>query len=684
MKRIYSILLAAFALLAFAPGVRAQDTQDYSIKGVIGDLTFKEVSYTESSNVGFSKTVSSPTSDGTYWIKLEAFATGSAVVTTTSTPSDVILVLDVSTSMTKNSYTSSTGTEYSTRLAALKEAAISFVTNIYNNDQTSTSADGTYAGNRIGIISFGGQVTDNTQGWVYVNRDSDGNVSSKLSSLTSTINNLNTGNSGTWTSSGLRVAIENYLAGTTTTTTKREGANLTVVVFTDGEPATGGSNSATIEIDGKYVTGTGANFSSYIANNAVYYANQLKNTYSAKVFTVTLLGSNPDTRVIPLANLMSSNYPSANAKFQSTSQWAQTDPVTCSDDEFTYGVANTDGVEYFQDASTADLTSIFDAIASQSGGSTNTSLSESTSTVDIVSSSFMLPANATKEDIKVFTAPCTGKDGDVLQFDEETLAPYSDDKYDKYKIDENGTKTLVETDVDVDKDIAVVIGTDANNNPSIEVTGFDYSNNWCGSVTSGSVVTYQGHKVIILIPVQMNPDAVGGPNVETNAAGSGIYVNGDDDEPLITFDSPTVSLPVNIHIEKTGLEKGESAKFTIQRTTLPMSDSSTWEYVTSVFVTCTSTETDPIVKVRGLPSTNDSGVGFVYRVIEEGWSWSYDPDEDTYIQYTNTSKVDNPFTFNNTKKENIDTTVRHAESKATNIFNNGGSVVYNDSKNNGR
>ena len=671
MKRIYSILLAAFALLAFAPGVRAQDTQDYSIKGVIGDLTFKEVSYTESSNVGFSKTVSSPTSDGTYWIKLEAFATGSAVVTTTSTPSDVLLILDMSTSMNE-SYGSGT------RLSALKAAVKSFVGVLYENAETSSAADKDYDGNKVGIVTFYGGSTDVTGGWVDVQENVEKSGDEYTGHLISTIESLSIGASGTWTHEGLETAIDKYLDGTPNT--KRENANLTVVIFTDGEPAAGG---------GQNVGGQGGrNFNNYIANTAVYYAHILKDTstgYGAKVFTVTVLDSNPDNRVIPFAKLMSSNYPTASATEHSTDVWTYNSSTgLVSATGLSYGDANTDGVEYFQDASTADLTSIFDAIASQSGGSTNTSLSESTSTVDIVSSSFMLPANATAEDIKVFTAPCTGKDGDELQFGTETLAPHSNDKYDKYKIDENGTKTLVETDVDVDKDIAVVIGTDANNNPSIEVTGFDYSNNWCGSVTSGSDVTYQGHKVIILIPVQMNPDAVGGPNVETNAAGSGIYVNGDDDEPLITFDSPTVSLPVNIHIEKTGLEKGESAKFTIQRTTLPMSDSSTWEYVTSVFVTCTSTETDPIVKVRGLPSTNDSGVGFVYRVIEEGWSWSYDPDEDTYIQYTNTSKVDNPFTFENTKKDQIDIKVRHAESKATNTFKTGGGVTYDDSKDNGR
>ena len=100
------------------------------------------------------------------------------------------------------------------------------------------------------------------------------------------------------------------------------------------------------------------------------------------------------------------------------------------------------------------------------------------------------------------------------------------------------------------------------------VTGFDYSSNWCGpiyDVDGTTVLGYQGHKVIIMIPIKMNPEAAGGPGVSTNAEGSGIYINADDEEALLEFESPKVSLPVNLHIKKQGLKEGESAKFTIMR-----------------------------------------------------------------------------------------------------------------------
>ena len=224
-----------------------------------------------------------------------------------------------------------------------------------------------------------------------------------------------------------------------------------------------------------------------------------------------------------------------------------------------------------------------------------------------------------------------------------------------------------------------------------------------------------------MIPVKMNPDAVGGPNVETNAPGSGIYIDPDDPAPLITFDSPTVSLPVNIYLEKIGLDPGESAKFKIDRAIIPDEenwdpanfDESAWTYVSTVFVTNgpnskKSKNGNPLIQVRGLPATitvdaNNDGIpdvgadgkiiqlGVVYRITEENWAWSYDidgTDEYPNPQYTVTSKVDNPFAYSNDKKENIDVIIRHAESKATNIFKAVGegetNERYDDSKTNDR
>ncbi len=256
------------------------------------------------------------------------------------------------------------------------------------------------------------------------------------------------------------------------------------------------------------------------------------------------------------------------------------------------------------------------------------------------------------------------------------------------------------------KKVDATIGISLEGTNKIKVTGFDYSSNFCGPVYKLNEPTvvdhYQGYKIIIMIPIKMNPDAVGGPDVNTNGAGSGIFVKEGDATAFVPYESPTVSLPVNIYITKKGLKGGESAKFMIERATLPKSgpvvySELTWTYVSTVFVTKSKgSTTDPIVYVRGLPANQDVVIGegdsattehrsFVYRISEENWSWSYTPY--TPPQYTDTENIDNSFTFSNTPIENIDVKVRHAESKATNIFKPGvveGNVIYDDSKTNTR
>ena len=806
MKKIYNIILSAVALLAFVPFAGAQ-----SIEDVLGDLQFpQEKDPQVVDHVGFNKTVSSPTSDGTYWIKLEAFATGEASMVLSSTPADIILVLDSSTSMDTNDYgvvnyvsrgrqpysynsytttyycklfkdgkyypvyrggnsdtgyylyfTADDGTVYYlndnhhqfpeqdglateshvyvyqpgnvffngelyerrtstiTRIAALQQAVNEFIDAIYENDQEVKRLDPSYPGNRIAIITYDNNaytLTNSTQGsgnssryrwtengtanWFYI---SGNNVRSRLKN---SVNNITRHN---WTRPdlGMAEAIEDLLSGSTEATSKRSNANLTVVMFTDGVPA--------------HSQGTGNTFENQDANKAIHQGYLLKHDYEASLFTVGLLNlnstSNDVKKGIHFLDLLSSNYPDANITNNNSAWNVSGNTVTV--ENISGGAASDKDPEgnYFQlvDENT-NLSSIFAEISKQSGGSANESLSAATSTLDIVSSSFMLPANADKTSIKVFTAKCTSADveNDVYTFATEVQVPNSDDTYNIY----NSQGEVVQTKY-VDNDIDVALGKDINGNDKIEVTGFDYSNNWCGPVTLNGTTNYQGHKLIIMIPVKMNPDAVGGPNVETNAPGSGIYVNPDDPEPLITFDSPTVSLPVNIYLEKRGLDPGESAKFKIERAIIPDEENwnpanlTDWSYVSTVFVTNgPSTKTSkngyPLIQVRGLPATitvdeNEDGqpdVGtdgkiiqlpVVYRITEENWAWSYDisgSEDFPNPQYTVTSKVDNPFSFNNGKKENIDVIIRHAESKATNVFKAVGegeaNERYDDSKTNDR
>ena len=377
-----------------------------------------------------------------------------------------------------------------------------------------------------------------------------------------------------------------------------------------------------------------------------------------------------------------------------------------------YGTGTYDG-SYFKLAGN-DLSAVFREIAHQSGGS-STVLSASSRNVDVVSNSFVLPEGTTADSIKIFIAKLDTMTADrKYVFKKEILRSKIPDTQDYYfdVLDENGDKTGERKKVEDGITVSLAGGN------TITVTGFDYSSNFCGPIFKegfdddpdeplvlANIDHVQGFKIIILIPVKMNPDAVGGPNVPTNGAGSGIFVKSGDTTAVVQFKSPTVSLPVNVHLTKLGLAVGESAKFKIERAIIYEDDADAnkngvpdrlegdsaavqtlWQYVSTVFVTKTNASANPLVKVKGMPATtmeNGEQVGFIYRISEEDWAWKF--DQMTPPQYTVTSKVDNPFTFTNIKKDNIDFIIRNAESKATNVFKTGDfNPKYNDSKDNGR
>ena len=55
---------------------------------------------------------------------------------------------------------------------------------------------------------------------------------------------------------------------------------------------------------------------------------------------------------------------------------------------------------------------------------------------------------------------------------------------------------------------------DGNN---VSVTGFNFSDNYVGTVTNNGIVTYRGHKLVIRFSVKPQPGFLGGNNVPTNA-----------------------------------------------------------------------------------------------------------------------------------------------------------------------
>ena len=385
------------------------------------------------------------------------------------------------------------------------------------------------------------------------------------------------------------------------------------------------------------------------------------------VFTVGTLGTGttPD-QANNVLNYCSSKYPEARSISNHGSE--------------------AEGNYVFRAETAAQLNAVFTAIANSSSDSSASLDAEATTTVDIVSKSFILPQGASTN-VQVFTADCNGGDYEdrdgVTVFVPEFASPIRD--------------------YDLEDSVEIKQSTGSGKYDEVDVTGFDYSENFCGPVKDedGQFIDFVGKKLIVKFPVKMDPEALGGPNAPTNAPGSGIFVEGQD-EPVATFETPHVSLPYNIHITKTGLEKGESARFKIEKIivqdtwittaadgkqTINVPNDAVWDPMTTVLITGDDSTDDPGIWVRGLPSTEAVGTEqkiVLYRVSEDEWSWSY--DRQTGPMITDNSKIDNPFQFKNVKmnQQQIKIKVRHAESKARNIFKlntEGGGVEYMDSKN---
>lgn len=686
MKKIYSYILIAIAFLVFAPSisVKAQTETEYK------------------NGLGYSKKISTPDDKGIYTITLEAFTTGKVEVEKKSIPADIVLVLDVSGSMAYDM--GRDGGNSNQRLNALKNAVNSFIDIINENDLKDPEGNNREQrlGNRIAIVTYSTDASNRTNGLIPLGNSLTDN--SGVTTLKTIVNGL-TANGGTYAHKGMNMAY-GILSPLNDTRQLR-----TTVFFTDGVPGLLGEWDSTTrlyqsqmgDIELAFIEGTESHWSGWnyvqndpyatyrydtfsTANATINSANNIKNLANkdkgiiSNVYSVSII-NNPGVQTQVYLGKTSSNWLGADNMGWYTDNWNTLASSWNYNHNGNVGARNTDGKNYsFASTSQDGLNDIFETIAASSGGS-DTDLGGSTVAVmDIVSANFMLPNGSDPSQIKVYTAPCTGGAEKALTFGTPILAKTNTARYHKMTRNDDGTISWSTEDYDIDDNIAVTI----EGNNMIQVTGFDYTSNFCGFDENGDP---RGWKVLIEIPVKMDPEAVGGANSDSNEPGSGIYADLDGDgslDPIITYDPPKVDLPTNIFIEKEGLKKGESAKFRIERVDKNASEeiksnpnSSAWEPVTTVFLTNTVGEGHkPMVKVRGLDPN------YIYQIVEEPWSWAYTSEA---ITVTRTDLlITNPFKFKNTPKTGIDTKIRHAESKATNDFMGSGSVNYVDSKSNGR
>ena len=235
-------------------------------------------------------------------------------------------------------------------------------------------------------------------------------------------------------------------------------------------------------------------YDSSTANSAITQAETAKNTYGATVYSIGI-------------------FPGADA----TSAGNQNGNETEKANWFMQQVSSNNGTPqspsyYLSAADAGTLNSIFQQISDQieTGGTTSTLTSDAV-VKDIISPQFTLPAGTTAANITVETYACTGKNAN----DDYTWS--------------NNNSTMGAT--------ASISGDQVN------VTGFNFSENYVGTVTEGDSVTYRGHKLVISFKVQPKAGFLGGNEVYTNTS-AGIYENNAAENPLLTFDRPTVNVPI--------------------------------------------------------------------------------------------------------------------------------------------
>ena len=400
--------------------------------------------------------------------------------------------------------------------------------------------------------------------------------------------------------------------------------NRTTVLFTDGNPGLYG--------DWRYDDTWDS------ANKTINYSDQVKGLAN------TTKGINSTVFTIGLFN-----EPTANTNTYMSKASSDYKDATSMDT----GTRLTNG-KYYKKAGEGedDLAEIFKGIAEVSGGTSSEIGSGSSATIDIVSTSFNIPTGADHSSIEIWTAPVIGQE--VWPGDGKTYLTF-------------GTEVMKGTpDANVLDDVTLV--PNPSNLNEVKVTGFDFAENYCAY--ESNTHTPHGYKLILKIPIMINEDAVGGPAVETNTGESGIYLENDDD-PLITFNKPTVKIPVNLWILKSGLKEKESARFTIQRKDMRTAGNEYVDYQTVVLVggqnevTRTFTDkngiqqtfTGPMVKILGLDPN------YHYRIKEENWSWTYSNQEMTPM--TTEGLTVNPFVIKNTKTT---PDIKNAESSVHNQF----------------
>lgn len=462
--------------------------------------------------LNLSKTATA-NADGSYKIRMEAFTTGKVTTTTSTTPVDVVLVLDQSGSMADDFNGNSTKNNTSRRQYAMKQAVNQFI------GAVADKYDAEKSDHRISIVTFGSDASV-LQGWTLVTPAETDTAESPSgeTALKAKINGLPSEPKGaTNVADGMKQAETLMGSGYNYT-----GSNTTrqkvVVVFTDGVPT------------------TQSDFDTTVANGAIQSAKALKDA-GATVYSVGIFnGANPeqlygdkgfdrnsngsvgsdwsDFSFWMIGDIKSYDVPAGNRFLNYiSSNYSEASEIGIKNYkrtflgigyhgwEITRNFKRTSSSYYLTANDSASLSRIFTTI-SENIGQASIDLSSSTVVKDIVTPYFTMPANTV--DVKLYTADYNGKSFGMEQ--------------------------------PAGSDVRATIDAKTN---TVSVTGFDFNKYYVADKQHEG--TY-GKKLIIEFSVQRKPGFVGGNNVPTNGDTSGVYTEKGVSAGL--FDVPKVNVPI--------------------------------------------------------------------------------------------------------------------------------------------
>lgn len=488
------------------------------------------------------------TSDGTYTITLEAFATGETTTVTQKSgePLDIVLVLDQSGSMKEH-------------LDDLKDAVKQFVKTITDNAKEYN------VDHRIAVVGFAGANRDkgDDDEYYYANSElfigsnqynyikngkestynKDGNLASDhykeafqsvtdstgATNLTNAIDNL-AAKGGTHPDVGFNMANGILNANPARTYEKADGTTATckriVVMFTDGTPGE-------------------TKWDADVANDTIETAYETKHTYGATVYTVGLL-DDPSTDVTNFMNYVSSNYPDAQSMSVTTSD--EYTPVYSSDlntskTYYVYTYGNYYEVTYSRNAWSTNWNSSYTPKTSSSDNNRNhtqfyekTALESTGGPGNKVADKYYMTTSNSAELEKIFN--------NISQDSTSTTASAN--------LDANAIlKDVISAGFDVTDATTVsadsykVTTTDGKNystgnkgekyevsfaEKTVSVTGFDYAEK--------CVTTKKAGEKIQVIITGLIPNTAGDKLYSNDNEKSGIYEDGTKSEPFAPFEKP--------------------------------------------------------------------------------------------------------------------------------------------------